>query len=146
MASVVIFGWNYMPGHRKKCLCQQRPYIRYFAIFRRTPNTHLQQILKVIIVLGVTMLVLGSCCWLLWSCVVELLCLDTNKKGSWCRPFIRCFSIFRGTPNTHLQQNLKAIIVLGIIMVVLDSCGCLMWSHVVEIICLDTNKTRWTFH
>ncbi len=28
----------------------------------------------------VTMLVLGSYGWLLWSCVVELLCLDTNKK------------------------------------------------------------------
>ena len=34
-----------------------------------------------IIVLGVTKLVLGSCGWLLWSYVVELLCLDTNKTG-----------------------------------------------------------------
>ena len=36
---------------------------------------------KVIIVLGVTMLVLGSFEWLLWSYVVELLCLDTSKTG-----------------------------------------------------------------
>ena len=41
----------------------------------------MQQNLKVIIVLGVTMLVLGSFEWLLWSYVVELLCLDTNKTG-----------------------------------------------------------------
>ena len=45
------------------------------------PSTHLQQNLKVIIVLGVTMLVLGSCRWLLWSYLVEILCLDTNKTG-----------------------------------------------------------------
>ena len=41
----------------------------------------MQQNLKLIIVLGVTKLVLGSYGWLLWSCVVELLCLDTNKTG-----------------------------------------------------------------
>ncbi len=97
-----------------------------------------------IIVLGVTMLVLGSCGWLLWSCVVELLCLDTTKKG--CvdidLPLV-FFCIFRGTPNTHLKQNLKAIIVLGIIMLVLGSCGCLLWTYVVEIIWLDTNESRW---
>ena len=38
-------------------------------------------ILRVVRLLGVTMLVLGSCGWLLLSCVVELLWLDTNKKG-----------------------------------------------------------------
>ena len=27
------------------------------------------------------MLVLGSCGWLLWSYLVEILCLDTNKTG-----------------------------------------------------------------
>ena len=41
----------------------------------------MQLSLEVIIVLGVTMHVLGSYGWLLWSCVVELLCLDTNKTG-----------------------------------------------------------------
>ena len=41
----------------------------------------MQQNLKVMIVIGVTMLVLGSCVCLLWSYVVELLCLDTNKIG-----------------------------------------------------------------
>ena len=51
--------------------CQKRPYIRYFTIFGRAPNIHLQQNLKVIIVLSVTMHVLGSCGWLLWSYVVE---------------------------------------------------------------------------
>ena len=42
-----------------------------------------------------------------------------------------------------MQQNLKAIIVLGIIMLVLGSCGCLLRSYVFDIICLDINKTRW---
>ena len=41
----------------------------------------MQQNLKLIIVLGVTKLVLGSCGWLLWSYVVEILRLDTNKAG-----------------------------------------------------------------
>ena len=45
------------------------------------PSTHLQQNLKVIFVLNVTMLVLGSFGWLLWSYLVEILCLDTNKAG-----------------------------------------------------------------
>ena len=31
--------------------------------------------------LGVTMLVLGFCGWLLWSYLVEILWLDTNKTG-----------------------------------------------------------------
>ena len=31
------------------------------------------------IVLGIIMIVLGSCGWRLWSYVVELLCLDTKK-------------------------------------------------------------------
>ena len=41
----------------------------------------MQQNLKVMIVIGVTMLVLGSCVCLLRSYVIELLCLDTNKIG-----------------------------------------------------------------
>ena len=43
------------------------------------PSTHLEQSVKVIIVLGETMLVLGSCGWLLWSDFVRILCLDTNE-------------------------------------------------------------------
>ena len=31
----------------------------------------------------------------------------------------------------------------GVIMLVLSPCGCLLWSYLVEILCLDTNKTRW---
>ena len=39
----------------------------------------MQQYLKVIISFGVTILVLGSCEWMLLSYVVKLLCLDKNK-------------------------------------------------------------------
>ena len=42
-----------------------------------------------------------------------------------------------------MQQNLKMMIVLGVNMLVLGSCECLLWSYVVEILCLDTNKKRW---
>ena len=45
------------------------------------PSTHLQQYLKVKLVLCVTMLVFGSCGWLLRSYLVEILFLDTNKAG-----------------------------------------------------------------
>ena len=40
-----------------------------------------------------------------------------------------------------MQQNLKEIIALGFIMVVFDSCVCLLWSYVGETLCLDTNQT-----
>ena len=40
-----------------------------------------------------------------------------------------------------MQQNLKVIIVLGVTVHVLGSCGCFLWSNVVELLCLDTNKT-----
>ena len=39
----------------------------------------MEQSLKVMVVLGVTVLVLNSCGWLLWSYVIEILCLDTDK-------------------------------------------------------------------
>ena len=42
-----------------------------------------------------------------------------------------------------MQQNLKVMIVLGVTMHVLGSCGWLLWSYVVELLCLDANKTRW---
>ena len=28
-------------------------------------------------------------------------------------------------------------------MLVLGFCGCLLWSYVVKILCLDKNKTKW---
>ena len=40
-----------------------------------------------------------------------------------------------------MQQNLKSLIVLSVTMLVLGSFGLLLWSNVVEIICLDTDKT-----
>ena len=78
---VLICGWNTMPGHKWNKMGWCRPSITCFSIFWSIPNTHSKQNLKVIIVLGVLMLVLGSCEWLLWSYVGELLCLDTNKTG-----------------------------------------------------------------
>ena len=62
-------------------MCQQRPFIRYFTIFEGNPNTNKKQNLKVIIVLGVSVLVQGSSEWLLWSYVVEIICLDTYKTA-----------------------------------------------------------------
>ena len=64
--------------------------------------------------------------------MVELLCLDTNKTG--------CVDVDR--PLVVLVVfEVKAINVLGIIMLVLGFCGCLLWSYVVKILCLDKNKT-----
>ena len=54
---------------------------------------------------------------------------------------MRYFTIFGRTPNTHLQQNLKVIIVLGVTLDVLGSCGCFLWSYVGETLCLDINQT-----
>ncbi len=104
----------------------------------------MQQNLKEIIVLGVTMLVLGSCGLLLWSCVVELLCLDTNKKGCVEVDLPSVILVFLEAPQIPTcSRILKAIIVLVIIMLVIGSCGCLLWSYVVEKICLDTNEIIW---
>ena len=89
------------------------------------------------------MLVLGSCECLLWSYVVEILCLDTNKKRWVDVDLSLDILVFFETPNTHLQQNLKVIIVLGVDMHVLGSRGWFLWSYVVELLCLDINKTRW---
>jgi hypothetical protein len=86
----------------------------------------LQQNLKVMIVLGVTMLVLGSYGWLLWSYVVEILCLDTNKPRWVDVDLPLDILVFFETPNTHLQQNLKMMIVLGVTMLVQGSCGWLL--------------------
>ena len=54
-----------------------------------------------------------------------------------CRPSIRYSSIFWGTPNAHLQQNLKVMILSGVTMLVLGSSGWLLSSNLVEIICQD---------
>ena len=40
-----------------------------------------------------------------------------------------------------MQQNLKVIIVLGVTLLVLGSCACLLWSYVGETLCVDTNQT-----
>ena len=101
----------------------------------------MQQNLKVIIVLGIVMLVLGPCGFVLWSYVVEILCLDTNITRWVDVDLPLDILVFFETPNTHLQQNLKMMIVLGVTMLVLGSCGWFLWSYVVEIICLDTDKT-----
>ena len=42
-----------------------------------------------------------------------------------------------------MEPSLKVMDVLGVTMLVLNSHGWLLWSYVVEILCLDTNKTRW---
>ena len=96
----------------------------------------MQQNLKVIIVLGVSVLVQGSCRWLLWSYVVEILCLNKDETG-----FVNKDLIIDRMPSTILQQNLKVVIVLGVTMLVLGFCGWLLWSYLVEILWLDTNKT-----
>ena len=96
----------------------------------------MQQNLKVIIVLGVSVLVQGSSEWLLWSYVVEILCLNKDETG-----FVNKDLIIDRMPSTILQQNLKVVIVLGVTMLVLGFCGWLLWSYLVEILCLDTNKT-----
>ena len=62
-------------------MCQQRPFIRYFTIFEGNPNTNKKQNLKVIIVLGVSMIIQGSSGWLLRSYVVEKLHLNKVKTG-----------------------------------------------------------------
>ena len=41
-----------------------------------------------------------------------------------------------------MKQNLKVMVVLGVTVLVLNSCGWPSWSHVVVILCLDTDKTR----
>ena len=96
----------------------------------------MQQNLKVIIVLGVSVLVQGSSEWLLWSYVVEILCLNKDETG-----FVNKDLIINRMPSTILQQNLKVVIVLGVTMLVLGFCGWLLWSYLVEILWLDTNKT-----
>ena len=96
----------------------------------------MQQNLKEIIVLGVSVLVQGSSEWLLWSYVVEILCLNKDKTG-----FVNKDLIIDRMPSTILQQNLKVVIVLGVTMLVLGFCGWLLWSYLVEILWLDTNKT-----
>ena len=96
----------------------------------------MQQNLKVIIVLGVSVLVQGSSEWLLWSYVVEILCLNKDETG-----FVNKDLIIDRMPSTILQQNLKVVIVLGVTMLVLGFCGWLLWSYLVEILWLDTNKT-----
>ena len=96
----------------------------------------MQQNLKVIIVLGVTMLVLGSSGWLLSSYAVEILCLDANKTRYVDVDLPLDVLVFFEGP----QQNPKGTIVFGVTMLVLGSCGWLLPSYVVKMLCLDTDK------
>ena len=41
-----------------------------------------------------------------------------------------------------MEQSLKVMVVLGVTVLVLNSCGWPSWSYVVVILCLDTDKTR----
>ena len=66
-------------------LFHQRRSIRFFTIFGGKTNTHMQQNLKITIVLGVSMLVQGSYAWILSSYVVEILSLDKDKKAMWTK-------------------------------------------------------------
>ena len=59
----------------------------------------MQQNLKVMIVLGVTMLVLCSCGWLLWSYMAEIICLDTNKKACVIKNLILDILLFLEGPG-----------------------------------------------
>ena len=40
-----------------------------------------------------------------------------------------------------MKQNLKVMVVLGVTVLVLNSCGWPSWSYVVVILCLGTDKT-----
>ena len=74
-------------------------YIFYY--FWKDPKFPLAAESKSVIVLGITLLVLGFCGWLLWSYVVETLCLDTNQTGCVDVDFaLEVLVLFQGTTNT----------------------------------------------
>ena len=57
------------------------------------------------------MLVLGSSGWLLWSYLVEILCLDTYKAGFVdLDPTLDILVYFLDTPNKHMEQSLKVML------------------------------------
>ena len=73
--------WLKLYAWTQSNLFHQRRSIRFFTIFGGKTNTHMQQNLKITIVLGVSMLVQGSYAWILSSYVVEILRLDKDKTG-----------------------------------------------------------------
>ena len=73
--------WLKLYAWTQNNLFHQRRSIRFFTIFGGKTNTHMQQNLKITIVLGVSMLVQGSYAWILSSYVVEILRLDKDKTG-----------------------------------------------------------------
>ena len=75
-----------------------------------------------IIVLGVTMLVLGSCGWLLWSYLVEIL-LDTNKTGFVDLDPPLDVLVFFETHQINSWISLKVMAVLGVTVLVLNTSG-----------------------
>ena len=54
------------------------------------------------------MLVLGSCMWLLWSYVVELLCLDTNKTVCLHEDLPLVVLVFLRHPKYPLEAESKS--------------------------------------
>ena len=60
--------WLKLYAWTQNNLFHQRRSIRFFTIFGGKTNTHMQQNLKITIVLGVSMLVQGSYAWILSSC------------------------------------------------------------------------------
>ena len=73
--------WLKLYAWTQNNLFHQRRSIRFFTIFGGKTNTHMQQNLKITIVLGVSMLVQGSYAWILSSYMVEILRLDKDKTG-----------------------------------------------------------------
>ena len=140
-------------------LCWFRPSIRYFSIFWQTPNKLFQQSLKVRVVLGVTTLLLNSCGWLLWSNVVEILCVDTDKIGCVNKVLIvSILSSFEGSwiPTCsrfscgHMWMKFNAWILIKqpvstktFHWVSQGSCRWLLWSYLVEMLHLDKDKTGY---
>ena len=87
----------------------------------------MQQILKKMIEFGLYMFIISSCGWLLWSYLIDIVCLDGDKTG-----FVEV------DPPLNI---LEVMVVSGVTMLVLNSSGWHLWSYVVEILSLDTDKT-----
>ena len=98
----------------------------------------MKQSLKVMVVLGVTKLDLNSCRWLLWSYVVGKLCLDTDKAGC-VKSLYSIFFYFLKDPKYPLAADSEKD--FGLYMFIISSCGWLLWSYLIDIVCLDGDKT-----
>ena len=60
------------------------------------------------ILLAVTMLVLGSCGWLLWSFLVEIICQDTEKNACVNKDLILDILLFLEDPKYPLAADSKS--------------------------------------